>query len=112
MILKITENALWKEFTMKFNFKKYAKHILTNRTKEVFYHFSKNNKKFAILSNDIAFLQDKLIEKLGEDQNIFFDYEEMINHSKSLILERAYLQGCVDGMRISKFYNQISKGEF
>jgi hypothetical protein len=97
---------------MKFNFKKYIRYILTNRTKEVFYHFSKNNKKFAILSNDIAFLQDKLIEKLGEDQNIFFDYEEMINHSKSLILERAYLQGCVDGMRISKFYNQISKGEF
>jgi hypothetical protein len=97
---------------MKFNFKKYTRHILTNRTKEVFHHFSKNNKKFASLSRDIIALQNRLIEKLGEDQNIFYEYEEVVNHSESLILERVYLQALVDGMRIAKFYKQISKGEF
>ena len=97
---------------MKFNFKKYTKYILTNRMREVFHHFSKNNRKVIKLTNVGSSLQNNIIEKLGKDDFLFYDYEEVTNHSKSLMAERIYLQGLVDGMRISKFYKRFSNRKF
>jgi hypothetical protein len=80
--------------------------------KEVFHHFSKNNRKIIKLSNALSSLQNNIIKKLGKDDFLFYDYEEKTNHTKSLMAERFYLQGLVDGIRISKFYKRFSKEKY
>ncbi len=88
---------------MKLNFKRYFRMFFEIRLEEILSRFSNRNKRCVKINQQIIEVQNQILIELGEKSGLIVEYEAIESAKYSLILERVYFQGLVDGIRTSKY---------
>jgi hypothetical protein len=94
---------------MKINIKKYVKYFMEERLEEIIVRTFTRNKKYITVSKDVRNLQLEILKKLEENHDLMVEYESLVNHQNSILLDYVYKQGFLDAMRLIKLFKSDLK---